>query len=98
MPVHSCEYKQFLKANHIRQSMDGKSRWADNVMIERWFRSFKHEEAYLTQYNNIKEARQAIRNYIRTYNYERCHSAIGDIPPAEAYFPAMLLDAAKAAA
>ena len=94
----SCEYKQFLKANHIRQSMDGKSRWADNVMIERWFRSFKHEEAYLTQYNNIKEARQAIRNYIRTYNYERCHSAIGDIPPAEAYFPAMLLDAAKAAA
>ena len=94
----SCEYKQFLKDNHIRQSMDGKSRWADNVMIERWFRSFKHEEAYLTQYNNIKEARQAIHNYIRTYNYERCHSAIGNIPPAEAYLPAMLLEAATAAA
>lgn len=27
--------------------MDGKSRWADNIMIERWFRSFKYEEAYL---------------------------------------------------
>ena len=94
----SCEYKQFLKENRIRQSMDGKSRWADNVMIERWFRSFKHEEAYLTQYNNIKEARQAIHNYIRTYNYERCHSAIGNIPPAEAYLPAMLLEAATAAA
>ena len=94
----SREYKEFLKVNHIRQSMDCKSRWADNVMIERWFRSFKYEEAYLTQYNNIKEARQAIRQYIRTYNYARCHSAIGNIPPAEAYFPAMLLDAAKAAA
>ena len=94
----SREYKEFLKVNHIRQSMDGKSRWADNVMIERWFRSFKYEEAYLTQYNNIKEARQAIRQYIRTYNYARCHSAIGNIPPAEAYLPAMLLDAAKAAA
>ena len=28
--------------------MDGKSRWADNIMIERWFRSFKYEEAYQT--------------------------------------------------
>ena len=40
--------------------MDGKSRGADNIMIERWFRSFKYEEAYLTQYNNIKDARSAI--------------------------------------
>ena len=37
----SSEYINFLKENHIRQSMDGKSRWADNIMIERWFRSFK---------------------------------------------------------
>ena len=37
----SNEYMNFLKENQIRQSMDGKSRWADNIMIERWFRSFK---------------------------------------------------------
>ena len=49
--------------------MDGKSRWADNIMIERWFRSFKYEEAYLTQYNNIREARQAIRSYVKKYNF-----------------------------
>ena len=42
----------------IRQSMDGKSRWADNIKIERWFRTFKYEEAYLTQYRNIREARK----------------------------------------
>ena len=56
----SQQYFDFVKENGIRQSMDGKSRWADNIMIERWFRSFKYEEAYLTQYNNIKEARDAI--------------------------------------
>ncbi len=56
----SQQYIDFVKENGIRQSMDGKSRWADNIMIERWFRSFKYEEAYLTQYNNIKEARAAI--------------------------------------
>ncbi|WP_218144916.1 hypothetical protein [Propionispira arboris] len=30
----------------------------------------------MTQYNNIKEARTAIVNYIHTYNFDRCHSAI----------------------
>lgn len=70
----SQQYIDFVKENGIRQSMDGKSRWADNIMIERWFRSFKYEEAYLTQYNNIKEARAAIKRYVHTYNFERYHS------------------------
>ena len=65
----SQQYIEFVKENGIHQSMDGKSRWADNIMIERWFRSFKYEEAYLTLYNNIKEARVAIGRYVHTYNY-----------------------------
>ena len=87
----SQQYIDFVRKNGIRQSMDGKSRWADNIMIERWFRSFKYEEAYLTQYNNIKEARTAIGRYIYTYNFERCHSALDYQKPAECYYPAMLL-------
>lgn len=94
----SQEYKEFLKENHVRQSMDGKSRWADNIKIERWFRSFKYEEAYLTEWHNIKEARAAISSYIHNYNFERCHSAIGDVTPASVYYPAMLYEAAKDAA
>ena len=39
----SQQYIDFVKENGIRQSMDGKSRWADNIMIERWFRSLKYE-------------------------------------------------------
>lgn len=91
----SIEYKNFLKENGIRQSMDGKSRWADNIMIERWFRSFKYEEAYLTEWSNIKEARTAIKEYIYKYNFERCHSSIGNVPPAYVYYPALLYNAAK---
>lgn len=94
----SDEYRSFLKEAGIRQSMDGKSRWADNIMIERWFRTFKYDEAYLTQYRNIKEARAAIGSYIKTYNFERCHSAIGNRVPAEVYFPTLLYSAAKEAA
>ncbi len=91
----SHAYKEFLKENKVRQSMDGKSRWADNIMIERWFRTFKYDEAYLTEWHNINEARQAISAYIRKYNFERCHSAIGDVPPATIYFPTLLYGAAK---
>ena len=91
----SHEYKDFLKENGIRQSMDGKSRWADNIMIERWFRTFKYDEAYLTEWHNLKEARKAIAAYIHKYNFERCHSAIGSVPPASKYFPVQLYEAAK---
>lgn len=82
----------------MHQSMDGKSRWGDNIKIERWFRSFKYEEAYLTKWHNIKEARAAIRSYIHNCNFERCHSAIGDVTPASVYYPAMLYEAARDAA
>ena len=91
----SSEYKGFLKENGIRQSMDGKSRWADNIMIERWFRTFKYDEVYLTEWKNIKEARAAIKQYIYKYNFERCHLSIGNVPPASMYYPVMLYSAAK---
>ena len=94
----SDEYMQFLKSHRIRQSMDGKSRWADNIMIERWFRSLKYEEIYLNQYDSPKQLREAIHDYIYTYNFERCHSAIDNQTPASMYFPAMLYEAAKQAA
>ena len=94
----SDKYIAFIRDNGIRQSMDGKSRWADNIMIERWFRSFKYEEAYLTEYANLKEARETIGRYIYNYNFERCHQAIDNKRPAEMYYPAMLLDEARAAA
>ena len=94
----SDKYIEFIRDNGIRQSMDGKSRWADNIMIERWFRSFKYEEAYLTEYANLKETKEAIGRYIYTYNFERCHQSIGNKRPAEVYYPVMLLDAARAAA
>ena len=94
----SDEYMQFLKNHRIRQSMDGKSRWADNIMIERWFRSLKYEEIYLNQYDSPKELRAAIHDYVYTYNFERCHSAIDNQTPASVYFPIMLYEVAKQAA
>ncbi|ENV06963.1 hypothetical protein F967_00644 [Acinetobacter sp. CIP 102637] len=49
-----------LKLRNIRISMDGKGRWRDNVMIERLWRSLKHEEVYLKAYDTVKQAKQSI--------------------------------------
>lgn len=81
----SSEYKQFLSDMHIQQSMDGKSRWADNIMIERWFRSLKTEEIYINEYSSPKQLRGRIARYIKQYNNERPHSAIGNRAPASVY-------------
>ena len=94
----SDKYIRFLKEQGIRQSMDGKGRWADNIKIERWFRTLKYDEVYLNEYANMQEARAAIKEYIKKYNFERCPSALDYATPGESYYPAMLVEAAKAAA
>ena len=44
------------------------------------------------QYANIREARKAIKSYVHTYNFERCHSAINNQTPTSYYYPALLID------
>ena len=79
------EYKRLLRELHIRQSMDGKSRWADNIMIERWFRSLKTELIYINEYRSPKELRAAIRGYIDDYNTLRPHEALDYATPEQVY-------------
>ena len=81
----SKEYKQLLKDLHIRQSMDGKSRWADNIMIERWFRSLKTELIYINEFQTPRQLRQAIRSYIEDYNHVRPHEALAYATPDAVY-------------
>jgi putative transposase len=82
----STEYTEYLRQNGIRQSMDGKARWVDNVIIERWFRSLKCECIYINEFENLKALRQGIGSYVNDYNNERPHTAHGGDYPAEAYF------------
>ena len=82
----SNEYKQLLKGLHIRQSMDGKSRWADNIMIERWFRSLKTELIYINEFRSPRELRQSIRSYIDDYNRLRPHEALNYATPDAVYY------------
>lgn len=82
----SIEYKTLLKNLQIRQSMNGKSRWADNIMIERWFRSLKTELIYITEYRTPRELRKLINDYVSTYNKERPHEALDYAVPDAVYY------------
>ena len=81
----SNAYKTLLRELRIRQSMDGKSRWADNVMIEQWFRSLKTEEIYLNEYPNPRALRKAVAAYIQQYNTVRPHQALEYKTPESVY-------------
>ena len=90
----SDDYKQLLRDLGIRQSMDGKSRWADNIMIERWFRNLKCESLYISEYKTPRELRQLVREYITEYNTVRPHEALEYRTPEELYAECFTIQAA----
>ena len=70
----------------IKISMDGKGRALDNVFIERFWRSLKQEKIYLIILNTVKEAKNAITNYITFYNKKRMHQSLEYLTPEQVYF------------
>lgn len=54
-----------------------------NGLIERWFRSLKEECIWQHQFESFTEAKAAIRGWIRWYNQERPHQALGYRSPEQ---------------
>ena len=67
----SWEFTQVLQEHGVKMSMDGKGRYADNIFVERLWRTVKYEEVYLKAYANVTEARRELEDYFRFYNYLR---------------------------
>ena len=81
----SNDYRDYLRNLGIRQSMDSKGRWIDNVVIERWFRSLKTEYIYINEFLTPRSLRAGIGEYIDGYNRERPHQSLGYETPLYAY-------------
>lgn len=81
----SHEHTQILKEHDIPISMNGKGRSIDNIMIERFFRTLKHSNIYISDYQTIKELRQGIKEFMHKYNYKRFHSSIDYQKPMNLY-------------
>ncbi len=85
----SGEWIKCLNDAHVSISMDGKGRWLDNVVIERFWRSIKYEDIYLRSYENALKLERGIKAYVLRYNEDRPHQSLGDATPEEMYRPKM---------
>ncbi len=70
----SAEFTQPLLAAGVKLSMDGKGRCIDNVLVERLWRTVKHDEIYLESYRSQVEAETNLAVFLRFYNEQRPHS------------------------
>ena len=84
----SLEFTQALQEHGVKISMDGKGRYTDNIFVERLWRTLKYEEVYLKAYANASEARRELGAYLRFYNDQRPHQALGYRTPAEVFHEA----------
>jgi putative transposase len=82
----SAAFTGRLKEEGIAISMDGKGRWADNVFVERLWRSLKYEHVYLHAYESVAEARAKIGRYFGFFNSQRPHSSLEAQTPDQVYF------------
>ena len=82
---YACaDYIELLVASGIRISMSRTANPYDNAQCERFMRTLKYEEVYLSDYDTLAEARRSIKYFLESvYNQKRLHSAIGYVPPVE---------------
>ena len=81
----SHEHTQLLKERNIQISMNGRGRTIDNIIIERFFRTLKQGEIYISEYHTIKELKEGISTYIHKYNFKRFHSSLNYKKPMNVY-------------
>lgn len=88
----SSPFIELLKNNGIRQSMDGKGCWRDNVLVERLWRTIKYDEVYLHAYESVSQARAGIERFLTFYNTARPHSSLDGKTPDQVDFNLKLVE------
>lgn len=86
----SKAFTDVLKAQQIRISMDGKGRALDNVMIERYWRSYKYECVYLHSITDGWHLKRLTEEYIHFYNSERLHQSLKYQTPSDHYHKGLI--------
>ncbi len=83
--VYTAMFRKDGEAEDVKISMDGKGRAIDNVFIERFWRTLKHEHLYLAPPNDGVELYTTCKRFVHFYNERRKHSSIGKVTPAVRY-------------
>lgn len=67
----SPTWTNYLEAQGIRISMDGKGRAIDNVWIERFWKNIKYNHIYLNPYDNGLDLLEGVRDHVEYYNQKK---------------------------
>ena len=62
--------------------MGGKGQWVDNIFVERFWRSVKYEDVYLSAYDTVLD----IVKYFTRHNIKRLHQGINGMTPDMLYY------------
>ena len=64
--------------------MSGKGNSYDDATMESFFKTLKHEEVYLYEYETITDVENRLPYFIdQVYNLKRLHSSIGYMSPVK---------------
>jgi putative transposase len=83
--AYTAMFRKDGVAEGVKISMDGKGRAIDNVFIERFWRTLKHEHLYLAPPTDGMELYTACKRFVHFYNERRKHSSIGKVTPGVYY-------------
>lgn len=77
-------FEDYMSEHKFKHSFSRKGNPYDNACIESFHSVMKKEEIYLHEYEDFKEAKAAIFEYIESwYNRKRIHSALGYKTPQQ---------------
>jgi len=80
----SGDYTRLLQDSRVQISMSRKGNPYDNAKAESFMKTLKCEQAYLSEYDNLADAKAQIGHFLEAvYNQKRLHSSLGYLPPAE---------------
>ena len=87
----SFEYTDVLKEHGFEISMSGKGNPYDNATMESFFKTLKHEEVYLYEYETLSDVENRLPYFIeQVYNLKRLHSSLGYMSPVK--YEALVLE------
>lgn len=77
-----CEYRRMLRRHQVQQSMSRADNCYDNSFMESCFGTIK-TELQLADYSSRQAAVREMTDYVRYYIFERRHSALDYLTPAQ---------------
>jgi putative transposase len=80
----SFEYTDVLKEHGFQISMSGKGNPYDNATMESFFKTLKHEEVHLYEYETLSDVENRLPYFIeQVYNLKRLHSSLDYMSPVK---------------